>query len=79
MNGIAYNSDLDQIMLSAPDFDEIWIIDHSTTTAQAATSSGGLSGVGGDLMFRWGNPQAYDNGDSTDQKVFFSHNCHLDR
>ena len=32
-NALDYNPELDQIMLSARDFSELWIIDHSTTTA----------------------------------------------
>jgi len=68
--------DIDMIMLSVPYFNEIWIIDHSTTTAQAASHSGGNSGLGGDLMFRWGNPEAYRSGDSTDQQLFFQHDAH---
>ena len=75
-NALDYNAQLDQIMLSVPYFDEIWIIDHTTTTAQAASHSGGMSGSGGDLMFRWGNPVTYQNGDSTNQQLFFQHDAH---
>ncbi len=75
-NAIDYNAILDQVMLSVPYFNEIWIIDHSTTTEQAAGHTGGLSGRGGDLMFRWGNPITYDSGDSTDQQLFFQHDAH---
>ena len=41
MNSIEYNADLDQIMLSVRGQSEFWIIDHSTTTAQAAGHTGG--------------------------------------
>jgi hypothetical protein len=75
-NSLNYNEDLDQILLSVPHFDEIWIIDHSTTTAQAAGNVGGASGQGGDLIFRWGNPKAFGLGDSSDQKLFFNHDAH---
>jgi hypothetical protein len=34
LNSIDYNPQLDQILLSSHNFDEIWIIDHSTTTSQ---------------------------------------------
>lgn len=64
-----------QILLSIPYFDEVWVIDHTTTTAQAAGSSGGFSGLGGDIMYRWGNPVVYDSGDSTNQRLFFQHNA----
>src|SRR5262249_38003886 len=47
-NGVAYNADLDQIAVSVWKFSEFWIIDHSTTTAEAASHQGGRSGKGGD-------------------------------
>ena len=47
-NGIDYNPELDQIILSPRHFSEVWIIDHSTTTTEAAGHSGGKSGKGGD-------------------------------
>ena len=75
-NSLDYNADLDQIIMSVPAFNEMWIIDHSTTTAQAAGHAGGFSGLGGDLMFRFGNPAAYDQGDSTDMVLFFNHDVH---
>jgi hypothetical protein len=76
VNSIDYNDELDQIMLSVPHFNEIWVIDHSTTTSQAAGPFGGLSNRGGDLMYRWGNPQAYGQGSEAEQKLFFQHDAH---
>lgn len=75
INSIDYNSATDQILLSIHNFDEIIVIDHSTTTAEASSHSGGNSGKGGDLLYRWGNPQTYNRGTSTDQKFFGQHNA----
>lgn len=73
-NSIDYHEELDQILLSIPYFDEIWIIDHSTTTEEAKGHTGGRSGKGGDLIFRWGNPAAYQG--IGEQQVFFAHDAH---
>jgi Arylsulfotransferase (ASST) len=74
-NSIDYNEQFDQILLSVHNFNEIWVIDHSTTTAQAAGHTGGHSGKGGDILFRWGNPQTYDKGTSSDQKLSGQHDA----
>ena len=75
-NGVAYNPDLDQIAVSVWAFSEFWIIDHGTTTAQAAGHTGGRRGRGGDLLYRWGNPRAYRAGTKADRKLFSQHNAH---
>ena len=72
-NAMNYHPTLDQIAISSPTISEIIIIDHSTTTAEAASHRGGNSNRGGDILYRWGNPKNYDRGDSTDQKLFFQH------
>jgi len=73
-NGIDYNPGLDQIAISVRNFSEIWIIDHSTTPAEAPGSTGGRYGMGGDLLYRWGNPAAYNSGTNVDQRLFVQHN-----
>ena len=67
INSIVYNPFLDQIMLSARNYSELWIIDHNTTTEEAA-------GPKGDLLYRWGNPQAHDN--EGPQELFWQHDAH---
>tara|TARA_Y100000748_G_scaffold61930_2_gene49814 strand:+ start:1383 stop:2846 length:1464 start_codon:yes stop_codon:yes gene_type:complete len=63
-NAIAYNDELDQIAVSSRNHDEIYIIDHSTTTQEAAGHYGGNSDMGGDYLYRWGNPNAYGRGNN---------------
>ncbi len=72
-NGIDYNLELDQIALSCKNMNEIYIIDHSTTTLEASGHSGGNSGMGGDILYRWGNPEAYRAGTNSDQQLFGQH------
>lgn len=59
MNGVDYNPILDQIGVSSHNTNEWYIIDHSTTTAEAASHAGGNGVRGGDFLYRWGNPAAY--------------------
>ena len=73
INSIDYNEKFDQILLSSHNQYEIWIIDHSTTIEEAAGHSGGKYGKGGDLLYRWGNPQAYKHGTEDDKKYFNQH------
>ena len=74
-NAIDYNEELDQILLSVHRFSEIWVIDHSTTMEEAASHEGGASDKGGDILYRWGNPQAYGAGDSDDRQLFTLHDA----
>jgi hypothetical protein len=73
MNAIDYNPEFDEIALSVRGNSEVWIIDHSTTTAQAASHSGGARGKGGDLLYRWGNPITYGAGTASNQQYYQQH------
>ncbi|MBN1601934.1 MAG: aryl-sulfate sulfotransferase [Chitinispirillaceae bacterium] len=74
VNNVSYNRKLDQIVISCKGYNELLIIDHSTTTAEAKTSSGGTSGKGGSILYRWGNPANY--GISGAKKVLSGqHHC----
>lgn len=75
-NSVAYNEELDQVVISFRHFHELWVIDHSTTTEEAAGSAGGNSGMGGDLIYRWGNPRTYKRGTEDDQILYGPHDIH---
>ena len=67
INAVNYNPELDQIVISSRTQNEIFILDHSTTSEEAAGHVGGNSGKGGDFLYRWGNPENYRRGDDSDQ------------
>jgi hypothetical protein len=73
MNSLDYIEEFDQILVSVRNLNEIFIIDHSTTTEEASGHTGGKYGKGGDILYRWGNPQVYRAGDKFDQKFFAQH------
>lgn len=73
VNSLYYIDELDQIIFSSRRFNEFMVIDHATTTAEAASHSGGKYGKGGDILYRWGNPAAYKVGDENDQRLFGQH------
>lgn len=61
-NGLDYNAELDQIVISCHAFDELWVISHAP-------------GASPELLYRWGNPQAYGRGTADDQRLFNQHNA----
>lgn len=66
MNAVDYFPFYDtagQIIMSVPTFNEVWVIWHDYQ-------------FNDNLIWRWGNPQAYDRGDSTDQRLFYQHDIH---
>jgi hypothetical protein len=75
MNSIQFNESRDEIMLSSRDFNEVYIIDHSTSIEEASSGEGGRSGKGGDLLFRWGNNASYNKGTVDDQLLFAQHHA----
>ncbi len=75
-NSIQYDETLDQIIFNSRNLSELYIIDHSTTTLEASSHSGGLYSKGGDFLYRWGNPQAYRQGSENDRKLYGQHYPH---
>ncbi len=73
MNAIDYSPERDEILVSSRSLDELWVIDHSTSTAEAASHAGGTHGKGGDFLYRWGNPQGYDRGTAAHRQFFVVH------
>ena len=74
-NSIDYHPELDQILVSCRSTSEVFVIDHSTTTAEASGHKGGRRGKGGDILYRWGNPATYHAGSATDQRLFAQHDA----
>lgn len=67
-NAIDYDPANDRLMVSVRGFSEIWILDHGVTTAAA-------SGAAGDLLYRWGNPEAWGAGTSGDRQLYSQHDA----
>jgi len=76
VNGIDYNEQLDQVMLSIRGNSELFVVDHGVSTELAAGHAGGRYGKGGDILYRWGNPQQYDRGTSANRVLYQQHHTH---
>ena len=74
-NSLDYDPQFDTLLVDSHNFDEVWVIDHSTTTEEAAGHTGGHYGHGGDLLYRWGNPQSYRRGTASDEILFGQHSA----
>lgn len=78
-NAVDYDAELDLIAISLRGFSEILVIDHSTSTAQAAGSTGGKHGHGGDILWRWGQPSNYGRGGAAQRTLFGQHDVRWTR
>lgn len=75
-NAIAYDSERDLVLLCSRKLSEVWVIDHSTTTDEAAGRTGGSHGKGGDLLARYGNTEVHGAGTQQDRRLFHPHDAH---
>tara|TARA_X000001036_G_scaffold109507_1_gene102650 strand:+ start:393 stop:1829 length:1437 start_codon:yes stop_codon:yes gene_type:complete len=73
LNSIDYNEELDLIAISSRKMNEFYFIDHSTTIVEAASDTGGNFNVGGQILYRWGNPENYNRGNDSDQILLSQH------
>ncbi|MEI6647319.1 MAG: DUF1566 domain-containing protein, partial [bacterium] len=76
VNGIDYNVALDQVMLSIRGNNEVFVVDHGVTTVQAASRAGGRYNKGGDILYRWGDPQQYNRGTVANRQLYQQHHTH---
>lgn len=58
-NHVRFNPQSNQLVISLKYFNELIVIDHSTTKEEAAGHTKGKYGKGGDILYRWGNPSNY--------------------
>ncbi|MBN2541377.1 aryl-sulfate sulfotransferase [bacterium] len=76
VNAVDYNPGLDQIVISAHNFGEFWVIDHSTADYDDPEAGmAAAAGPAGDILYRWGNPRAYNRGAPPDQYLFGQHDA----
>ncbi len=76
INAVDYNPEFDQIVLSIHNLHELWVIDHGTADYDdPASGIAEAAGPAGDLLYRWGNPAAYDRGFPPDRVFFGQHDA----
>ena len=63
INAIDFNPFFGHLLLSVPTFDELWIVDYNNFDA-------------GQLIWRWGNPEAHGMGNAEDKQLYYQHDCH---
>ena len=56
-------------MVSSRGFSEIWFIDHSIAPEETSTTAG-------DLLYRWGNPEALTEAPPADRVLYKQHDAH---
>ena len=74
-NSVNYSPEHDLIVLCTPNIGEVWVIDHSTTTDEAAWESDGRWGQGGAVLYRWGNPRNWGAGHDGDRRLWYQHDA----
>jgi len=73
INAVSYDPIRDQVVMSVNIACEFIIVDHGLTTAEAQGHTGGKRGKGGDILYRFGNPQVSRCGDRMGQVLFCQH------
>ncbi len=76
LNAVYFNPKFNQIMMSPMNFNELWIIEYTGKSTDAKGHTVGIYKKGGDLLYRWGNPETYNRGNSLDKMVYNMHNPH---
>ncbi len=59
INSLGYIQELKQVVIGVSYYNEIMVLDKSTTTEEAVGHTGGDHGKGGDILYRWGKPSNY--------------------
>lgn len=73
INAVSYDAVRKQIVMSVNIASEFVVIDHELSTEEARGHTGGRYGCGGDILYRFGNPQAARRGTRMEQALFCQH------